>query len=70
MTAVFQTAELNDDFQTILDTFSGADGGISFVKLRVLLEEIERKSISGDVYAEEILKVVKRFRRLIDVAQT
>lgn len=40
MSAVFQSEELNDDFQDILDTFSGADGGISFVKLRLLLERI------------------------------
>jgi len=65
---VFQIDELNDNFQEILDTFSGADGGIKFVKLMGLLEEIEKRSLAGDETAKEILKVVRRFRKLIDVA--
>lgn len=31
---------LND----ITDTFTGADGGISYLKLRILLEDLERRS--------------------------
>lgn len=64
----FQTDELNDDLQEILDTFSGADGGIKFVRFKALLEEIEKRSLSGDEAAKEIIKIVKRFRRLIDAA--
>lgn len=69
MSAVFKSDKLNDDLQTILDTFSGADGAVSFVKLRLLLANLEEHEIAGDESAREILNVLRRFRKLIDAAQ-
>ena len=31
--------ETNKDFQKILDTFSALDGGVSFVNLKILVED-------------------------------
>lgn len=68
MSTVFLTNDLAEAFQGIVDTFSGTDGGVRFVRFRALLEELERQSIDGDKSSEEILKLVKRFKKLIDVA--
>lgn len=51
----------------ILDTFTGADGGIKFVKLRSALDAFEIKAGTGDKASEKILEVVTNFSRLIDV---
>ena len=68
MNSVFKTPDLANTFESILDTFTGSDGGIRFVRFRVFLEEIERLSIRGDKHADEILKIVKQFKMLIDIA--
>lgn len=68
MNSVFKTPDLANTFESILDTFSGADGGIRFVRFRIFLEEIELLTIKGDEHACEILKIVKQFKMLIDIA--
>lgn len=52
----------------VLDTFTGADGGVSFVKLAGLVNEMRRRAESGDQAASEVIEVVKRFARLIEVS--
>lgn len=49
----------------IMDCIGGADGGLSFINLRGLIEEMDGRDEEG---AEQIIEVVLRFRRLIDVA--
>jgi len=57
-------------FQQILDTFSGADGGISFVLLKTLVEELDQRAESGDQAAQRIVEVVYQFARLINLANS
>ena len=53
--------------ENILDTFTGADGGIKFVMLRNALDAFEIKAGTGDKASEKILEVITDFSRLIDV---
>jgi hypothetical protein len=52
-----------------LDTFTGADGGVGFVKFRTLIEGMDAKAADGDAAAIELVAIVTRFARLIEVAQ-
>ena len=56
-------------FQNILDTMTGADGGVRFIHLKVLIEEMDKRAALGDLGAESIIEVIKQFSRLINVAQ-
>lgn len=60
---------VKDSMDNILDCFGGADGGISFIKLKIMLTDIEKKHLEGDQCAGEILIVLHRFSNLIDVAK-
>jgi len=62
-------AELSADLSRILDTFTGADGGVSFVKLRGMLSALDHQAANGDKAAAEVLAVVRRFARLIEAAE-
>jgi hypothetical protein len=53
----------------ILDTFGGVDGGISFVQLKTLVEQLASRAETGDESAAEVLNVMFRFERLIEVAK-
>jgi hypothetical protein len=54
-------------FNNILDTFTGADGGVRFAKLMWFLADLDVRASNGDKDAEEVLKVVIRMSRLIDI---
>lgn len=56
-----------DDIVRITDVFTGADGGVDFVKLRCALEDLEVRADCGDAAAREVIQIAVRFRRLIDV---
>ena len=56
-------------FDNILDCFTGADGGGSFINLRVMLEEMEHQEEMGDIPAAQVLQIFSNFSRLIDTAQ-
>lgn len=56
-----QTQEL---IKPILDCFGGADGGVSFVKLKVYLE----RNVNKDFYQKDIL-LVKEFAEFISEFQ-
>ncbi len=55
-------------FDNILDTFSGSDGGVGFVRLQALVEQLERQADMGDAAAEPVIQVVHQFSLQIDVA--
>lgn len=58
-------------FDNILDCFDGADGGISFVNVRILIERMdelaEERTPEGHA-ASKVIDVMLRFSKLIDVA--
>ena len=64
----FKTKEVEDAFNNVLDTFAAADGGKRFVYTKILLAEMDRKAEKGDFHAEQILNVLLKFSRLIDIA--
>lgn len=49
----------------ILDVFTGADGGVSFVEFKFMLERMEKAKDDGDISAAKILLVVEHFCRLL-----
>lgn len=57
------------DIDRILDIFGGADGGVGFARLKFSLEEIERKFHADidDEAARQLLDILHKFRRLVDV---
>ena len=55
-------------FHAIVDTFTGADGGVSFQQTRVLIEEMDKRAKSGDQAAGEIIEIMLRFSRVITAA--
>ena len=54
----------------VLDCFGGADGGVSFVKFRYAVEDLEKQAMGGDVSAKRIIEVVRQFSKLINVLGT
>lgn len=65
---------MRDEIKTILDrltdVFSGADGGVSFVMLKNLIEALDKKAQEGDEDAEEVLTTtLRRFNKLLDISQ-
>jgi hypothetical protein len=61
--------ETRRDFADILATFSGADGGVDFVRLRALIEDMDQQATQGVETAEQVIQVMRRFARLIVVAR-
>jgi len=61
--------QIQELLEPTLECFSGADGGVSFIKLKVLLNEMQKKSNEGDTKATEILLVAKRFSKLIELVK-
>jgi hypothetical protein len=56
-------------FQSITDTFTGADGGVSFVNLKVLVEKLDKQHREDDyVDAGKILLMIIRFNSIIQAA--
>lgn len=54
--------------QRILDMASGAD--TSYVPLRWMLEEMDKRAAAGDKEAQKVIDIVIHFARLIDVAES
>ena len=57
--------EKKEALDNILDCLTGADGGVSFVKVKTALEETDKRASDGDKAAEEVMMVMVRFSRLI-----
>jgi len=70
---LLMTPELDKSFNNILDCFSGADGCISFIHVKGFLEHLDKlatsepSSIEG-MAASDLVEIVNKFSRLIDVA--
>lgn len=65
----FRNHKLQDQFSNILNTFTGADGGIRFAQFRFMLERLETQVDDyDDPHAEKLLEIVGQFSRMIDAA--
>jgi hypothetical protein len=62
------TPDIETAYRNILDLFTGADGGVRFVKWKSLIESLDKQAEIGDKSAKEVLKTVILFSRLINIA--
>ena len=53
----------------LMDVFTGADGGLEYLNLRILINGLAEKADAGDEPAEKILELMYRFERLVHAAQ-
>ena len=53
-------------FTNILHTMTGADGGLSFMQLRAMLESVENE---GSFEGQQVIAIMLKFSKLIDIAQ-
>lgn len=60
--------ETKEAFDNITDTFTGGNGGVRFLKVKFLIEEMDKRSESGDADAHQIIRVIEQFSRLINFA--
>jgi hypothetical protein len=61
----FETEQYQKEFNRILDTFTGVDGGVSFIKLRMLLERLDKENT---YHGNLVLDIMSKFSKLIDLA--
>ncbi len=54
----------------IVDTFTGADGGIKFVNFQSLIRSMDVKAANGDEKAKDIISIMTTFSKLIDVSNS
>lgn len=58
-------------FNTILDCMTGADGGVSFVKLKIMIEGLDELALQENKAgndARKILIIMDQFAKLIEIA--
>jgi len=58
---------LKKDLDNIVDVFTAVDGGVSFAKVKFGLEDIELQAIVGDEASEEIMIIVAKFSKLLNI---
>ena len=61
------TKDTEEALHNILDTFTGADGGIKFVMFKLALEQVDERAANADALAGEVIEIVTRFSKLINV---
>jgi hypothetical protein len=59
--------EKQEAFQNIVDCFTGEDGGVKFAFVKKRFDEIDKTAIEGDKASQEIMEIMVRFSRLINV---
>lgn len=60
---------MNADFMRIVDVIAATDGGAELCYLKDFIDVMESRAIAGNDYAaEELLKIVHTFRKLVDIA--
>ena len=61
--------EVTEAIRVIMDTFAGADGGVSFYRFCQMLNILDEQAIKGDDAARRLVDIVLQFRKLIAEAQ-
>lgn len=59
---------VKNHFDNIVDTMTGDDGGARFAHLKIFIDEMDKRAVNGDAASEQIITVMVRFSRLIDLA--
>lgn len=60
--------EVREALDNVLSTFGGEDGGIKFYRFYQLVEDLDVQGQEGNEAADELMNVVLRFSRFINVA--
>jgi len=60
--------ETKKAFNNILDTFSGADGGVRFAYFSSFIKSFDEQAANGNDSAKQLIMVMDRFSRLIDAS--
>jgi hypothetical protein len=58
--------EIQAALDNIVDTITCGDGGGDYLRFRFMLEALDKQAIEGDLVAEQVLDVVRKFSKLID----
>lgn len=53
---------------SLMDVFSGADGGVGFVMLRSFIDSLKKQADEGDVAAVTLLKIHQDYVKLVRIA--
>jgi hypothetical protein len=61
--------ETKKAFDNILDTMTGVDGGVRFIFFMTFIKNFDQRAEDGDIIADKVIDVMKRFSNLIDVSQ-
>ena len=57
---------VDEQLEYILDVFSGTDGGITYIKFRSMLKNIETQNNSA---SRKLLEMVDHFTKLLELAE-
>jgi hypothetical protein len=63
----YKDPKVEEAFDYILDTFSGADGCGTFAKFMFFIRDIDERAANGDEASKKLLGVMFAFYRLIKV---
>lgn len=63
----YHNPKVGEAFTNILDTFSGGDNA-KFAAFLFFIRAMDERAVRGDAGAVELLEILLRFSRLIDVA--
>ncbi len=58
------TPDLQEDFDLIVDTFTGADGGLSFMAFKAMMDHLDKKT---DDASRQLLDITVNFARFLRV---
>jgi len=56
--------ETKQAMSDLLDVFTGADGGGSFVKFSQLIVQLDKQATEGDAAAKQLIRMFRGFGRL------
>jgi hypothetical protein len=54
----------------VSEVFTGSNGGMDYIKFRRMIESLETKALNGDAASKEILLIVERFCKLVELSKT
>jgi hypothetical protein len=60
--------ETSKAFDNIIDTMTCVDGGKRALRFMEVIREIDSCAEEGDLHAQEVINVMLRFSKLIDIA--
>ena len=55
-------------FRDLMDTFSGTDGGVRFVRFRIFVEQVDARASAGDLAADKVIEILHQMHRMLDLA--